>query len=52
MIGMEYLYVFVKDRLKKFNNLINNVTGKSKIEKSEIVFLSQNLGLKNFISSY
>ena len=33
-------------------NIYLGGTGKSKIEKSEIVFLSQNLGLKNFISSY
>ena len=32
----------------EFNKLI----GKSKIENSDISFLSQNLGLKNFISSY
>jgi len=38
--------------LKKLGNLINNVIGKSKMEKNEICFLSQNLGFKNFISKY
>ena len=50
MTGIEHLCVFVKNRLIKLNNLINKLIGKSKIEKSEISFLSQNLGLKNFIS--
>jgi len=38
--------------LTKLNDLISKVIGKSKIEKNEILFLSQNLGLKNFISNY
>jgi len=33
-------------------SLTNNAIGKSKIEKSEICFLSQNLGFKNFIFKY
>jgi hypothetical protein len=52
MIGIELLCAFIKDRLKKLNNLINKAIGKSKIEKNEISFLSQNLGLKNFIFNY
>jgi len=38
--------------LKKIKNLINIVIGYNKMEKSEILFLSQNFGLKKFINNY
>jgi len=42
----------VKERFKKLKNLINKELGKSKMEKNEILFLSQNFGLKKFIYNY
>ena len=38
--------------LKRLKTLINKETGKSKTEKKEILFLSQNFGLKKFIYNY
>ena len=49
MTGIENLYFFVKVFFKKKSNLIIKVTGKSKIEKIDIFFISQNFGLEIFI---
>ena len=43
---------FVRKRLKRLKTLINKETGKSKTEEKEILFLSQNFGLKKFIYNY
>jgi len=52
MVGIEDLLVFVSARLNKLNNLINKEIGKSKIDEIDILFLSQNFGLKKFIYNY
>ena len=49
MTGIENLYFFVKVFFKKKINLIIKATGKSKIEKIDIFFISQNFGLEIFI---
>tara|TARA_B100000470_G_C19425517_1_gene230619 strand:+ start:94 stop:264 length:171 start_codon:yes stop_codon:yes gene_type:complete len=51
-MGIGDWLVFVKERLIKFSNLINNEIGKSRIEKRDISFLSQNFGLKKIINNY
>jgi len=50
--GIDNRFSFVKFFLKKNNNLIIIDAGKNKMDKIDIWFLSQNLGLKKFIYNY
>jgi len=52
MIGIEHWCLLVKECLKKISNFNIKAIGKSKMEKNEILVLSQNFGLKRFIYNY
>tara|TARA_B110000014_G_C19541521_1_gene290080 strand:+ start:127 stop:300 length:174 start_codon:yes stop_codon:yes gene_type:complete len=52
MTGIDDWWVFVKARLKVLTNLNIKVMGNNKIEKMEILVLSQNFGLIKIIYYY